>query len=157
MPAPVKPLQADIDAYFLTTPRNAEWVAVTTPDIWLTEAYRLLIGLCYDETRDCCGRDFTEYWTAANGELALALSKAPTSIIGSGGGGASANQLVKRQRLGELEVEYQAPSDGTSALGRYGPNDPTVLQKFPWLSDYIGCWMTLTSTSGPRVIARTRS
>ena len=72
---------ADADAYFVTTPRNAEWVAVTDKEVWLNEAYRLLTAICYDPSRDCCGRSFADAWTAANSELALALSRLPRSLL----------------------------------------------------------------------------
>ena len=147
---------ADADAYFVTTPRDAEWTAVATKEVWLNEAYRLLTGICYDQTRDCCGRDFGAAWTAANSELALALSKNPNAIIG--GGGSTASGLVKRQKLGDLEVEYHAPTGGATVVtSKYGPTDPIVLQQFPFLGDLLGCWMTLTKSSGTRVIARVRS
>ena len=145
--------EAQADAYFATTPRYAEWRAVSSQDTWLMEALRLLNGLCYDQTRDCCGRDFTAEWIRANSELALDLSKHPNAIFGSG---AVASGIVKRNKLGDLEQEFFAPSEG-SVHGKYGPNDPLVLQKFPWLGDVLGCWMTLTKNSGTRVIARVRS
>ena len=148
---------ADADAYFVTTPRNAEWVAVTDKEVWLNEAYRLLTAICYDPSRDCCGRSFADAWTAANSELALALSKNPNAIIG--GGGSTASGLVKRQKLGDLEVEYHPPSTtgATMITSKYGPTDPIVLQQFPFIGDILGCWMTLTKSSGTRVIARVRS
>ena len=156
MALPVGPTTADADAYFTSTPRDPDWQAVTTKDLYLNDAYRLLSAICYDQTRDCCGRDFGAAWIAANSELALALSKNPNAIIG--GGGSTASGLVKRQKLGDLEVEYHAPTSGATVVtSKYGPADPIVLQQFPFLGDILGCWMTLTKSSGTRVIARVRS
>ena len=147
----------DADAYFATTPRDAEWTAIVDKQVWLNEAYRLLTGVCYDPTRDCCGRSFADAWISANSELALALSKNPNAIIG--GGGSTASGLVKRQKLGDLEVEYHPPSTtgATVVTAKYGPTDPIFLQQFPFIGDILGCWMTLQKTSGTRVIARVRS
>ena len=46
----------DATAYFATTPRNAEWVALTDQQIWLNESQRYLGQLCFDQDADCCGR-----------------------------------------------------------------------------------------------------
>jgi hypothetical protein len=144
------------DAYFLTTPRNADWNAATDHQIWLNEANRWLGALCFDATRDCCGRGFDAAYTEAISELALALSKSPTALVGGGASSGGAAQLVKRQKLGDLEVEYQAPSAGTVVATKYGPNSPLVLQRFPFLGDVIGCWLNV-ATGGSRIIARVRS
>ena len=149
---PVTITQAD--AYFVTTPRDAEWTAVTDKQIWLNEALRLLNGICYDTSNACCGRDFTAAWIQVNSELALALSKNPNAIIG---GGTATSGLVKRNKLGDLEQEFFEPKDGQSVGGKYGPSDPLVLQKFPGILEPLECWMTLTKSSGTRVIARVRS
>ena len=153
---PVVPI-ADADAYFATTPRDAEWTALADKQIWLNEAYRLLTAICYDQTRDCCGRDFGAAWIAANSELALALSKNPNAIIGGGGGSTGTTGAIKRNQLGDLVQEFYDVKDGQSLSTKYGPTDPLVLQRFPWLGDILGCWMTLTKSSGTRVIARVRS
>ena len=145
----------DATAYFAGTVREAAWVAVTDPDAQLIEAQRWLGALCWDETKDCCGRDFVEAYTSAVCELALALSANATAIIG-GAASSGGAQLVKRQKLGDLEVEYQAPSAGTVVAGRYGPDAPFVLQRFPWIGDILGCWLKV-STGGSRIIARVRS
>jgi hypothetical protein len=145
---------AEADAYFLNTPRNAEWVALTDQQIWLNEAQRLLGALCFDEKADCCGRTFATAWTEAISELALALSANPTAIIG--GPGSAPSQLVKRQKLGDLELEYQAPTAGTVTASRYGANAPLVLQRFPWLGDVLSCWLNVP-TGSSRIIARVRS
>jgi len=144
----------DATAYFAGTVREAAWTAVVDPDAQLNEAQRWLGSLCWDETKDCCGRDFEEAYLSAVCELALALSANPTAIIG--GATAGATQLVKRQKLGDLEIEYQAPSGESLRSERYGPNAPLVLQRFPWLGDVLGCWLNVP-TGSSRIIARVRS
>ena len=154
IPAPTDALPVvsitDATAYFLKTPRNAEWVALTDQQIWLNEAQKYLGQLCFDQDADCCGRVFTEEWIAAVSELALALSKNPTAIIG-GGASASAG-AVKRNKLGDLEQEFFAPGESNQG-SKYGPNAPKVLQAFPWLGDILGCWLNV-ATGTSRVISR---
>ena len=140
----------DATAYFLTTPRNAEWVAVTDHQIWLNEAQKYLGQLCFDQDADCCGRVFADEWTAAVSELALALSKNPSAIIGGGSTGTTG--AVKKQQLGDLSIEF---FEGGAAAGnsKYGPQAPKVLQAFPWLGDFLGCWLNV-ATGSARVISR---
>jgi len=147
---------ADADAYFATTPRDAEWTAVTDKQIWLNEAYRWLAQLCMDDTKQCCGMSFADAWTAANSELALALSKSPSAIIGGPSAGGTTG-AIKRNKLGDLEQEFFDVKDGSVSASRFGPNDPLVLQRFPWIYDIIGCFLNVTKSSGTRVIARVRS
>ena len=66
---------ANADAYFLTTPRNADWLALTDHQVWLNESLKYLGQLCIDQSADCCGMTFAEAWTATLSEVALALSK----------------------------------------------------------------------------------
>ena len=143
---------AQADAYFLTTPRSAAWAAVADQQIQLNEANRWLGALCFDQTRDCCGRVFADAYTEAVSELALALSQNPTALIG--GVAAASAGAAKRQKLGDLEIEY---FEATAAVAtKYGPNAPLVLQRFPALGDVIGCWLNV-ATGGSRIIARVRS
>ncbi len=143
---------AQADAYFLTTPRSAAWAAVADQQIQLNEANRWLGALCFDQTRDCCGRVFADAYTEAVSELALALSQNPTALIG--GVAAASAGAAKRQKLGDLEIEY---FEATAAVAtKYGPNAPLVLQRFPWLGDTVGCWLNV-ATGGSRIIARVRS
>ena len=144
------------DDYFLKTPRNADWVATVSHQIWLNEAQRWLGQLCFETTKGtCCGMTFDEAWIAANSELALALSKNPTAIIA---GGVQQNTGgTKRQKLGDLEVEYFQASNSTPDTIKYGVNDPLVLQRFPWLGEFLSCYLVNSKTSGTRVIARVRS
>ena len=140
----------DATAYFAGTVREAAWAAVTDSDAQLVEAQRWLGALCWDETKDCCGRDFEEAYTSAVCELALALSANATAIIGA----ASTGGKIKRAQLGGLSVEYSEAS--ASATSRYGPRAPYVLQRFPWLGDILGCWLNV-ATGSSRIVARVRS
>ena len=143
------------DAYFLTTPRNADWGAATDHQIWLNEANRWLGALCFDATRDCCGRGFATAYIEAVSELALALSKSPTALVG-GGAASSPAGAVKRNQLGDLVQEFYDVKDAAAAATKYGPNAPLVLQRFPFLGDIIGCWLNV-ATGSSRIIARVRS
>ena len=147
------------DNYFQYTPRDAKWAALddAVKDVLLNEAQLWLGQLCWDQQKVCCDNDFTESYTRAVSELALALQASPDALIPSGAVAASAGQ-VKRQKLGDLEIEYQAPTAGaTVQTGRFGVNAPTVLQKFPWLWDICGCWLKNVSMGSSRIIARVRS
>ena len=158
MAAPPVVTVPEVDAYFLPTSRNAEWVAVTTPEVWVHEAQVWLGQLCLDATKTCCGMPFDQAWLMATSELALALSKNPSAVIGGGTSTPGATGLIKRQKLGDLEVEYDNLQGQTSVqASRFGPDDPIVLQRFPWMYDILGCYLSIQKTSGTRVIARVRS
>jgi hypothetical protein len=151
--------EVEAAAYFATTPRNAQWLAISAPDqvIALTEAQTWLGQLCWNPTADCCGNTFDASYTRAVSELALALHSNPTALI-STGAATSATGPVKRQKLDALEVEYFDPRGAGSATvadSRYGPKAPLVLPKFPWLGEVIGCW--LTHTGSQSLIRRVRS
>ena len=151
MTAPVVTVP-DATAYFATTPRSAEWAAVTTQQIWLDESQRYLKQLCVDETADCCGMTFAEAWTATLSEVALALSKDSTAVIG-GGAVTSTQGAIKSQKLGDLQQDFYDTKSGQETTTKYGKNAPMILQKFPWISDLFGCYMT-QSYGSSRVISR---
>ena len=95
---------------------------------------------------------FAEAWTATVSEAALALSKAPSAVIG-GGAVTSTTGAIKEQKLGDLMQSYYDVKDGQATSSKYGPNAPMILQKFPWISDLLGCYMTQGYGSS-RVISR---
>ncbi|MCE2839700.1 MAG: hypothetical protein LW834_22605 [Cyanobium sp. 49614_E6] len=146
------------NTYFATTPRQAAWAAVLPADqaIALTEAQTWLGQLCWNTTADCCGASFDASYTRAVSELALALNANPTALIG-GAAATSATGPVKRQKLGDLEVEYfdSRGSGSTATATAPTAKGPLVLQRFPWLKDIIGCWLTNTGSSN--LIRRVRS
>ena len=146
------------NTYFATTPRDAQWSAIRGADqaISLTEAQTWLGQLCWNTTADCCGNTFDASYTRAVSELALALHGNPTALIG-GAAGIAALGPVKRQKLDALEVEYFDPRGSGSTATATAPTakGPLVLQKFPWLREIIGCFLTHTGSSN--LIRRVRS
>jgi hypothetical protein len=152
---------AEADAYFLTTPRNTAWVAITPATmrpLLLTEAERWLRGLCPNpDAEGCCGV-FSDAWAAAVSELALAIHQNPTAIIG---GAAAAGPVgeVKSQKLGDLSIEFYQSRSGEAPVqaSRYGPRAPLVLRALPWLGDILGCWLPSYGSGTSGVIARYRS
>ena len=144
----------DADRYFATTPRNAEWSALA-PDqqAWLNESQRYLEQLCFDQGADCCGKNFEDAWKAVVSEVALALSKNPTAVIGGGAVSTGTIGAIKSQKLGDLQQDFYDVKSGSSTTSKYGPNAPAILQRFPWISDFVGCWMAHGYGSS-RVISR---
>jgi hypothetical protein len=147
------------DAYFAPGPRAAEWTKLTDPqkDSALTEAQRWMETLCVDPDRTGCCGVFADRWTMAVSEVALALHLSPTAIITGAPAAGGATGEVKRQKLGDLEIEYFQASAGGAVVqtSRYGPKANPLLRAFPWLGDIIGCW--ITGGTGSSVIARYRS
>ena len=142
----------DATTYFLTTPRNADWVALTDQQIWLNESQRYLGQLCFDQAADCCGKTFADAWTGAASELALALSKNPTAVIGSGASTGTTG-AIKEQKLGDLMQSYYDTKSGQETTAKYGKNAPMILQKCPWIGDLLGCYMT-GSYGSSRILSR---
>ena len=143
---------AGADAYFVTTPREAEWVAVGDKQVWLNESLKYLGQLCIDQSADCCGMTFAEAWTATLSEVALALSKDSAAVIG-GGAVTSTTGAIKSQKLGDLQQDFYDTKSGQETTTKYGKNAPMILQKFPCISDLFGCYMTQGYCSS-RVISR---
>ena len=91
--------------------------------------------------------------------LALELVVNPDLITGSpggGGGGAAAGTFTKRQRLGDLEIEFEQYS-GTTVTSCDNCNDPKIITAFPWLRDLLGCLLQGGVIGGVGLIARVRS
>ena len=142
---------ANVTAYFLESPRNADWTALTAGEqaVAVAQACRWLNTLCWDISLDCCDQDFAVAWEMAFSELALWLHQNPTAIINTGGG-ATQGTYISKQQLGDLVQEFRAfPSAAGSTESRVSPKAPLVLQKAPWLVDVLGCWL-LTNWKGTR-------
>ena len=146
-------------AYFATTPRNAQWLAISAPEqtTSLTEAQTWLAQLCWDTAATCCGNTFDASYTRAVSELALALHSNPTTLIGTSAASSAATGPIKRQKLDALEIEYFEPGGSSSAASgsRFGPKAPLVLRTFPWLWDICGCW--IKNAGSNQLVYRVRS
>lgn len=152
MTAPVVTVP-DADAYFLTTPRNADWLAIgPNHQVWLGESQKYLSQICVNEDADCCGMTFAAAWVATVSEVALALSKDPSAVIG-GGAVTSTQGAIKSQKLGDLQQDFYDVKSGQEVTTKYGKNAPMILRKFPWIGDLFGCYMT-GSYGSSRVISR---
>jgi len=111
---------------------------------------------------DCPAVDATALPPAviqAAAELALALhanqgALNPTMVIGSTLPDPHIGP-VKRQKLGDMEQEFFAPSErSTLAVGGHGAGTQ-LLRQFPWLTDVLRCLLVpLPDTSGSRVLGR---
>ena len=168
---------ADADAYFAATFNAAAWAALSSDEktTALAEATKWLETICWTgekcdpgqplawprvtEGAGCCASaDCTTLPSAivqATAELALALHLNQAAIIG--GAGSTPTQLVKRQKLGDLEIEYQAPTPATVLPPKYGQNAPLLLQRFSWLGELLSpCYMQ-GSYGTSRIIGRVRS
>ena len=174
---------ADADDYFASSFNNAAWAVLTQTEkeIALQEATRWLETLCYGGDKcapaqplkwprcniECCGvladcSSLPPALVQATAELALALYQNPNAIIGGGaGGGVGGATLgpVKRQKIDALEVEYFDPrtTGATSSRPYVSPNDPLVIQVFPWLKSLLSCWAEFGSVTGSGLVYRVRS
>ena len=76
----------------------------------------------------------------------------PTEIPGSIGGGDGGNNspsgtFTKRQKLGELEIEY-AQFNNNVGSSCDDCDNPQIIQSFPWIDDLLGCWLNMGPSSG---------
>ena len=152
VPLPVVTI-SNATAYFATTPRSAEWVALTDQQIWLNESQRYLGQLCFNQDADCCGMSFADAWKGAASELALALSKNPAAVIGSGAASTGTTGAIKEQKLGDLMQSYYDVKDQQTSASKVSSSAPLILQAFPWLTDWLGCWLQ-TPTGSSRILSR---
>ena len=95
---------------------------------------------------------FAEAWTATVSEAALALSKAPSAVIG-GGAVTSTTGAIKEQKLGDLMQSYYDTKSGQETTAKYGKNAPMILQKFSWIGYLLGCYIT-GSYGSSRILSR---
>lgn len=113
-------------------------------------------GVCDGVTSDCAGIPFKIKQTEVL--LAIKYTQEPNSFPGAGGGNtAPSGTYVKRQKIGSLEVEYDQFNNnfGSSCDDC---DSPQIIQSFPWIDEYLGCWVTggvLSGGSG--LILRVRS
>ena len=96
---------------------------------------------------------------SATAILAVELSANPDAIngpIGGGGGGAAAGTFTKRQKLGDLEIEFEQYS-GTTVTSCDNCDDPPVITAFPWLKGVLGCWLGGGVSGGVGLMYKVRS
>ena len=160
---------AEADANAATTQWATNWAALAVPDkeIALMSAARWLETLTYDGTRcnpstdnaslpqalkwprsgiTCDGVTSTCAFIPNNvknaqTELAYQLNQNPNSVIPApGGGGGAAGTYVSKEKLGDLEINYDAYPSGSGVDDCTKCNDPAVISAFPWIVDMLGCW-----------------
>ena len=93
-------------------------------------------------------------------ELAFQLINNPDAITGQpgGGGGTAAGTYVSMQKLGDLEQQFSAyPSGEQSSNDCTDCSNPEVINKFPWLRDFLACYADISTGSGSKVLLRVRS
>lgn len=159
-------------------PGGDDWVALTDDEkvFSLIAATALLETLQYRGTIctatqrlkwpregvDCEGRPFTcttipYKIQEAEVMLAMQLAKDPGGIIGGGGvDNSPAGTFTKRQKLGDLEIEY-AQFNNNVGSNCDDCNEPLAYQKFPWLEAVLGCLTDMPIIGGARIIGRVRS
>ena len=80
--------------------------------------------------------------------LAIKYTESPSSFPGGGGGSnAPSGTFVKRQQLGELSIEY-AQFNNNVGSSCDDCDNPQIIQSFPWIDDYLGCWLDMGPSSG---------
>ena len=92
-------------------------------------------------------------------ELAYQLIANPDAITGQpgGGGGTAAGTYVSKNQLGDLVQEFSEYSSADSGADCSDCSTPEVINKFPWLRDFIGCYADISTGSGSKVLLRVRS
>jgi hypothetical protein len=93
-------------------------------------------------------------------ELAYQLINNPDAITGApgGGGGTAAGTYVSKNQLGDLIQEFSAyPSGEQSSNDCTDCSNPEVINKFPWLRDFLACYADISTGSGSKVLLRVRS
>ncbi len=172
---------AEADAIWANTLNDADWVALTTAQkesslMASTQALEVLTFLgdrCSPATNDAAKQQRLQ-WPRSEGTckgitsacsaiplqvqqacsyLALSLFNDPAAIIPGVPGIAPETGPIKKQKLGEMEQEYFSPAD----MGqKVDVSAPIVLQKFPWLTDVLSCWLSGTYGSS-KILLRVRS
>lgn len=160
---------AEADSYFAGTLRESEWVALTpeTKSAALVAAAAWLDTLnyggkkCHPSSDDdslpqsmkwprsgiTCDRVkaactfIPKQIIVSQASLALQLGINPDVLTGPPGSTFDARK-VTRERVDVLEQEY---TDVPDALQWRRVRMPWLLQQYPWLADYLGCWLDLTS------------
>jgi hypothetical protein len=161
--------EADADAHFAASFNAAAWAALTSAEktTALAEATRWLEALCWSgekcsdtqplqwprkaDAAGCCGAMVCTTLPAAlvqaTAELALAMHKDKTAVIGGG----TSSGAIKSASLGGLSVTYK---DDVVTTTKVSGSAPLVLQKFPWLVDLLSPCLMQNSSGSARVLHR---
>jgi len=155
--------RTDANTYFATSFNDAAWTALSDAqkDLALQVATRNLETLQWYGTK--CDADQALQWpreVAADGscdatvcttvpdklieatcELALKLHSNQSVFI-DGPESTTTGTYVSKQRLGELEVEYDE-FDGAKSVS----TGPKIIVLFPWLKELLRCYAKVGSTS----------
>ena len=166
---------ANAEAIAAMIPGGDAWVAATEEEknMSLVEATRWL------ETLDYVGRRCTSVqrlkWPRQDAEcdgvpasctdipykireaevlLAIKYVASPSSFPGAGGGSnAPSGTFTKRQKLGDLEIEYAQFNSNVGSSCDDCDQSP-ILQSFPWLEAVLGCWIFNISSGAGYVMTR---
>ena len=80
--------------------------------------------------------------------LAIKYTENPGAFPGSdAGSSAPSGTFTKRQKLGELEIEY-AQFNNNVGSSCDDCDNPQIIQSFPWIDDLLGCWLNMGPSSG---------
>ena len=155
--------RTDANTYFATSFNDAAWTALSDAqkDLALQVATRNLETLQWYGTK--CDADQALQWpreVAADGscdatvcttipdklveatcELALKLDSNQSVFI-DGPESTTTGTYVSKERLGELEVEYDE-FDGAKSVS----TGPKIIVLFPWLKELLRCYAKVGSTS----------
>ena len=80
--------------------------------------------------------------------LAIKYSENPDSFPGADdGSSAQSGTFVSKERLGDIEINYQ---QFNNSIGSSCDNcdNPVILQSFPFVDDFLGCWLNMGPSSG---------
>ena len=90
--------------------------------------------------------------------LAMQMAKNANGIIGGGGvDNTPAGLFTKRQKLGDLEIEYAQLNNNLAGSNCDDCAEPLAFQKFPWLQAVLACLLDMPVIGGARIIGRVRS
>jgi len=112
-------------------------------------------AVCDGVTSDCSSIPFD----IQEAEVILAWTwvKYPDQFPGASSGGATqTGTYVKRNKLGDLEQEFDVYPAGTGSESCDTCGQPAIIKAFPWLTDLLGCWAE-TTTSENKILLRVRS
>jgi hypothetical protein len=108
-------------------------------------------GSCDGVAADCTGIPYKI--KEAEVLVAMQLAANPDAILGENSGNAPTGTFTKRQKLGDLEIEY-AQFNNNYGTDCDNCDQPPLLQEYPWLQAILGCWIYVISSDSGRVLTR---